>query len=207
MSRWVFSVAQQIPIAETRNRLIQSGITLFQKNGYHATGLKELLASAGVPKGSFYHYFRSKEHFAADAIREYIRPYIDHLESLLGAEDDLRMLDRLRGYYVHHVGEFERTGAVSGCLLGNLLGEIGDNNPLALSEIDQSVQRYCGVLTEIICAIQVEGDLRQDIAPESLAATLFDAWQGALLRMQSEQSSRPLRQFVDGSFHRLLGPG
>ena len=191
---------------DTRERLIQSGIVLFQRNGFHATGLNEVLQDAGVPKGSFYHYFQSKEHFAADAIREYITPYIDQLESLLDAENGLRMIDRLRGYYDHHVGEFESKGTLSGCLLGNLLGEIGVNNPLALTEIGQSVNRYCDVLSRIIAAIQSEGDLQPDLSPKSLAATLFDAWQGSLLRTQSEQSPRPLRQFLDSSFPRLIGP-
>ncbi len=57
----------------TRDHLLDVGVELMHRNGYKATGLTEILQAAGVPKGSFYHHFGSKEDFAAAALEKYFR--------------------------------------------------------------------------------------------------------------------------------------
>ena len=52
-----------------RPLLLGVGLTLFAKRGYHGTGIKEIVDNAGVPKGSFYNYFKSKEEFGIEIIR------------------------------------------------------------------------------------------------------------------------------------------
>jgi len=57
------------------------------QKGYTAVGLSELLATAGVPKGSFYHYFRSKEEFGQALLEEYFSEYLGRVDSLTHAEN------------------------------------------------------------------------------------------------------------------------
>jgi TetR/AcrR family transcriptional regulator, transcriptional repressor for nem operon len=70
----------------TREQLIDAGLRLIHQNGYIATGLKEILDAAGVPKGSFYHHFSSKEEFAKAVLEKYAAREVNRREASGTAE-------------------------------------------------------------------------------------------------------------------------
>jgi TetR/AcrR family transcriptional repressor of nem operon len=187
----------------TRDKLLDQGVAMLMEQGYHGTGLKDLLAGVRVPKGSFYNYFPSKEDFGAEVIRHYIEPFIRQLDDGL-ARPDLDALSALKGYFGNLIEELGRRRFKGGCLLGNLLGEIGDTNAACLAALREAVHRYRDKLEEGLSKAQREGTVRKDLSAAAMADLLTDGWQGALLRMKVEQSVRPLEALVghllDGYF-------
>jgi TetR/AcrR family transcriptional repressor of nem operon len=187
----------------TRDKLLDQGVTMLTERGYHGTGLQDLLASVQVPKGSFYNYFPSKEDFGAEVIRHYIEPFIRQLDDGL-ARPEPDALSALKRYFGDLIQELERRRFKGGCLLGNLLGEIGDTNEICLSALREAVHRYRDKLEQGLSKAQREGTVRTDLSAAAMADLLADAWQGALLRMKVEQSVRPLQACVghllDGYF-------
>lgn len=177
----------------TRERLLDQGVTLLMEMGYHGTGLQDLLHSVGVPKGSFYNYFASKEEFGTEVIQHYIEPFIRLLEGYL-QRPDLSAAGALQAYFDELIGELGRRNFVGGCLLGNLIGEIGDTSDLCRDALKVAVHRYRDTLAQGIARAQREGDFRIDKTAEDMADSLADAWQGALLRMKVEQSTQPLER-------------
>jgi TetR/AcrR family transcriptional repressor of nem operon len=188
---------------QTRQKLLDRGVAMLTEHGYHGTGLQELLAGVQVPKGSFYNYFASKEEFAAEAIGHYLEPFIRQLDDVLG-RPELDALSALQRYFGNLIEELERRNYKGGCLLGNLIGEIGDTNDTCLAALRAAVHRYRDKLQEGLARGQREGTVRADLSAEAMADLLCDGWQGALLRMKVEQSVRPLERFVgctlDGYF-------
>jgi TetR/AcrR family transcriptional repressor of nem operon len=187
----------------TRDKLLDQGVAMLMERGYHGTGLQELLAGVQVPKGSFYNYFASKEDFGAEVIRHYIEPFVRQLdEGLNRPEEDA--LAALKRYFRDLIEELERRRFKGGCLLGNLIGEIGDTNETCLEALREAVHRYRNTLEEGLARAQREGAVRTDLTAAAMADLLSDAWQGALLRMKVEQSVRPLETCVshllDGYF-------
>lgn len=187
----------------TRDKLLDQGVGMLMERGYHGTGLQDLLAGVSVPKGSFYNYFPSKEDFAAEVIRHYIEPFIHMLDDYLG-RPELDALAALQRYFRELIEELERRGFKGGCLLGNLIGEIGDTNDTCLAALREAVHRYRDKLEQGLARAQREGSLRADLSAGVMADLLADAWQGALLRMKVEQSVRPLEacigHLLDGYF-------
>lgn len=179
----------------TREKLLDQGVAMLTEQGYHGTGLQDLLASVRVPKGSFYNYFPSKEDFGAEVIRHYIEPFIRQLEDGL-ARPDLDALSALQGYFGGLIQELGRRQFKGGCLLGNLLGEIGDTNETCLAALREAVHRYRDKLEEGLAKAQREGTVRSDLPAAAMADLLADGWQGALLRMKVEQSVQPLEALV-----------
>ena len=174
-----------------REKLLAQGVALFTEHGYHGAGLQDILNRVGVPKGSFYNYFASKEEFGAAAIAHYIEPFIARLDDWL-RRPELDAAAALEGYFGELIAELERRGFVGGCLLGNLIGEIGDTSPVCRSALSEAVHAYRDKLREGFERGQREGLFRADLGAEEMADCLSDAWQGALLRMKIEQSTRPL---------------
>jgi TetR/AcrR family transcriptional repressor of nem operon len=175
----------------TKEKLLDRGVALFTEQGYHGAGLQDILNSVGVPKGSFYNYFASKEEFGAAAINHYIEPFITLLGDWL-QRPDLNAAAALEGYFGSLIAELERRQFMGGCLLGNLIGEIGDTSETCRLALRQAVHRYRDKLREGLERGQQEGVFRTDLSVEDMADLLSDAWQGALLRMKIEQSTKPL---------------
>lgn len=175
-----------------KDRLLEQGVSLLLEKGYHATGLKEILDTVQIPKGSFYSYFNSKEQFAAEAIHHYIEPFIQRLSGHL-QNPNLDGLAALKAYYMELIAEVERTGFKGGCLLGNLMGEIGDTSPLCQKALLDAVERYSNLQKTALERGQLQGKVRVDRSAKSMADLMLNGWQGALLRMKVEQSVEPLK--------------
>jgi len=176
-----------------RENLLSQGVTLLMRKGYHGTGLKEILDAVQIPKGSFYNYFGSKENFAAAAISHYINPFIDQLSGHL-QNPDYDALSALQHYFNEMITQLEQAEFKGGCLLGNLMGEIGDTSDVCQKSLQSAVHRYRNLLQTGLLKAQQEGTVRIDKSAEDMADLLVNMWQGALLRMKIEQSSAPLRQ-------------
>ncbi len=112
----------------TRERLIEIGLQRIHKIGYAATGVTEILDLARVPKGSFYHYFRSKEAFAQEVIRRYAAREAQRCETILG-DDKLTPLKRLRKYFDELISVYGQKGPISGCLFGQMSVEVAEHSP------------------------------------------------------------------------------
>lgn len=188
-----------------REKLLDLGVKLLTEQGYHGTGLQEILTAVDIPKGSFYGYFGSKEQYGAEVVRHYIEPFIHQLGAHL-QNPQLDALSALRVYFNELICESERLNYKGGCLLGNLMGEIGDTSEIARAALQTAVHRYRDMIKTALARAQHDGSVRADISAESLADFLVNAWQGALLRMKIERSVAPLREccnaLLDGYFRK-----
>lgn len=175
-----------------KEKLLDQGVTLLLEKGYHATGLKQILDTVKIPKGSFYTYFQSKEQFAAEAISHYIEPFILRLSAHLQTPER-DGLAALKAYYTELIAEVAQTGFKGGCLLGNLMGEIGDTSPLCRDALLDAVGRYSDLQKTALERGQKQGSVRLDRSAKAMADLMLNGWQGALLRMKVEQSIEPLQ--------------
>jgi TetR/AcrR family transcriptional repressor of nem operon len=187
----------------TREKLLDQGVAMITEHGYHGVGLQSILQSVGVPKGSFYHYFASKEDFSAEVIQHYIAPFIEQLDHEL-QRPDIDARQALRAYFKDLTEEAARRDFRGGCLLGNLMGEIGETSDKCRASLHSAVNRYRDKLAQALSRGQQEGVFRNDLTAEGMADLLVNQWQGALLRMKIERSVRPLEDcrdsLVDGYF-------
>jgi TetR/AcrR family transcriptional repressor of nem operon len=179
-----------------REQLLNEGVALLMKQGYHGTGLQEILDSVKIPKGSFYNYFGSKEQFGAEVIAHYIQPFIEQLQThLQNPQQDA--LTALRAYFDELIASVAQSDFTGGCLLGNLMGEIGDTSEVCRLALKSAVERYRDLLQSGLTKAQQQGTIRTDKSAQEMADLLTDAWQGALLRMKIEQSVIPLQRCCD----------
>jgi TetR/AcrR family transcriptional repressor of nem operon len=171
--------------------------------GYASTGVKEILDDADVPKGSFYHYFPSKEAFAREVLELYVREEDERAGKIL-RDGKAAPLKRLRRYFEELIAVYGPTAEISGCMAGNLSLEMADH-----SDSIQSVLRLffsnwqtgvAGLLQEAID----RGDLAKSNKPQELASFLLNSYQGALLRSKADRSSKPLENFLHFAFNVLL---
>ena len=187
----------------TRDHLLQVGLRRIRSLGYAATGVKEILDDADVPKGSFYHHFASKEAFAKEVLALYVRGENERAAKLLG-EGRAAPLRRLRRYFEEIIAIYGPTSTISGCLMGNLSLEMADHSDSIQSLLHQSFANWqtavAGVLQEAID----RGDLARSAKPQELAGFLLNSYEGALLRSKADRSSKALETFLHFTFNILL---
>lgn len=188
-----------------RENLLNHGVELLKQQGYHGTGLQEILDEVKIPKGSFYNYFASKEEFAAEIISHYIKPFILRLSDYLN-EPCSDALSAMRRYFEGLIAELEQADFKGGCLLGNLMGEVGDTSEICRISLQNALNSYRDVMVAGLVKAQQEGTIRTDQTALEMADLLLDAWQGALLRMKIERSCMPLRRCCDHLLGDLFKP-
>ena len=189
--------------SSTRDRLIEVGLELMRKHGYGATGLQEILHAAGVPKGSFYHHFGSKEEFTAAVIERYFTLAAKHGQKVLGNRHE-PPLKRLRRYFEELIQLAGQSARIPGCLLGSLSLEVADASPLLQSCLSFSFTHWQAAIASVVREAVEKGELPQSTKPESLAGFLLNSWEGALLRSQADENDAPLKDFLRFVFDDLL---
>lgn len=188
--------------SETREALLRAGVAALTEKGFCATGLDEILRAAGVPKGSFYHHFDSKEAFGALLIDQYAAYFAHKLDRHL-RDEGLPPLERLRRFIADARAGMIRHDFRRGCLIGNLGQEMA-----ALP--DAFRQRLIDVFTDwqnrtAVClrAAQRDGDIPPDADCDALAEFFWTGWEGAVLRARLERQAAPLDKFAT-AFFKLL---
>ena len=189
---------------QTRAALVRIGTDLISRQGYNATGLDAVLKEAGVPKGSFYYYFRSKEEFGRAVIDHFAERYDQRLDTFLG-DEEVAPLNRLRNLLESGLARMEQNHCARGCLIGNLGQELADQNERfrgRLEEIFSSwKERYAACLREA----QRAGELAPGLDPGVVAGFVLSGWEGAVLRAKVMKSVQPLRDFIGTLFATVLG--
>jgi TetR/AcrR family transcriptional regulator, transcriptional repressor for nem operon len=187
----------------TRDHLIDVGLDLMHRHGFNATGLTGILRAADVPKGSFYHFFGSKEEFAAAALERYAAEKAEHSASVL-SDATTSPLKRLKHYFHELVKIAGQRGPIPGCLLGRFSLEIAAESPQLRKRISASFARWQRAIAAVIEQAVAQKELPTDTDAEALAGFLLNSWEGALLRSQADKSDAPLEAFLRYVFDGLL---
>jgi TetR/AcrR family transcriptional repressor of nem operon len=181
--------------ANTRERLLDAGVALFWREGYTAAGLSGILREAEVPKGSFYHFFESKEDFLRAALDRYCTNLLTQLAAALGPETNRSALTRIDGFLSFQL-QPPFTDDYRGCMFGNLAQELGEEPDLR--PIFERIFREMEALFETaLLEGQAAGEVRRDIPAADLAAYVVQGFYGALLRSKAAGSKAPVSRNRD----------
>jgi len=177
---------------------------LLAEHGYHGTGLKKILDTVNVPKGSFYNYFASKEIFVSEIIKTYNLSGIKRLDAYIetSAEDPVTMIRRIHEAIIL---ELDAKG-MKGCLMGNLAAEIGNTSHPCQLEMKTALQAWEDRFAILIKNAQEQDLIRTDIEASELADLFWCTWQGGMLKMKIDGNTDYLKKIVPIMLDTLLKP-
>ncbi|MCX8280039.1 TetR family transcriptional regulator C-terminal domain-containing protein [Phyllobacterium sp. 0TCS1.6C] len=188
---------------DTRAVLIDEGLKALLSHGYEGAGIGPILKSAGVPKGSFYHFFESKEDFASAVLTTYCERNRVVRAQLFG-DRSKSPLDRLRAYFEYYENIYGAGDPTCGCLLGNLSQSIAAHSEVLRKELNRSFTAWQEDFKSVLREARDVGELPDHLEPDEAAAFLIDAYEGALIRMKAEGSIKPLQRFRAMALEGLL---
>ena len=186
----------------TKRRLLDVGLATLLERGYNATGIQDLLVATGVPKGSFYHHFASKEDFALQVVDRYVAELHGLLDQALGDTERVPV-ERVRSYFERLLAVYAGQGYL-GSLLGLLGMELAAVNTAFRRRIEGAVEGVARRLAEALEEGRRRGDLPPDADPVQTANVMLDCWEGAALRSRVVRGPAPLEAVLDLSFRSAL---
>jgi TetR/AcrR family transcriptional repressor of nem operon len=188
---------------DTRDALIRCGTEMCTERGFQLSGINEILERVGAPKGSFYHFFSSKEEFGEAVIENYAVYFQRKLDRLF-SDTSRAPLQRLADFVDEAQKGMARFDFQRGCLVGNLGQELGGLNENFRKRLEAVLldweYRTAQCLREAVAA----GELDPASDADALAKFFWIGWEGAILRTKLTRTTEPMRLFADMFFEKVL---
>lgn len=196
----------------TRDQILDCGERLIASKGFVGVGLSEILTAASVPKGSFYHYFSSKERFGEELLKRYIEDYLARLDTLLKA-DGSSARTRLMRYWsywnITQCGTSDSPSAEaetgSKCLIVKLSAEVADFSETMRLILRDGTDRVVLRIAQCLEDARQDGSAAPGLNPAETAMTLYELWLGASLLAKLRRDGSPFDHAML-STERVLGP-
>jgi TetR/AcrR family transcriptional regulator, transcriptional repressor for nem operon len=166
--------------ASARQKLLDAGLSLIRQKGYSSTSVDELCAHAGVTKGAFFHYFKSKDALGVAAANHWSEttevlfktaPYHQHADPL----------DRVLGYLDFRKAILKGDLAEFTCLVGTMVQEVYGTSPDIREACEASISGHAANVEADIAAAMKRYRIRAPWTAESLALHTQAVLQGAFI--------------------------
>ncbi len=180
---------------EVINQMLETGTDLVSKNGFNKLGLNEVVKHMGIPKGSFYYYFNSKDDFGLKVIDHYAMQSEALIKSYL--EDKSKTpKERILTLFNDRIPVYEDQEYMEGCLLGNCSLELAAQKGEFATKISECFDQWENLFTMTIDEGQKEGSIKSTYEAEIMAQFILNSWEGALLRMKSTKTNQAMEIFI-----------
>lgn len=189
-----------MPRPSTRGKLIDAGLAVLHAQGFHGCSIQDIVDAAGVPKGSFFNHFKSKELLALEALQAY--GATSRMEML--ADPAQAPLERLRGHFEFLARGYEHHRFERGCLIGNLATEVAHSHGPLREALRSAFDYWCDAVAGCVREAQQRGEVAPEHDAQQLARFLVNAWQGAVMRAKVVRGRAPIDEFFAVSFGLLL---
>lgn len=176
--------------SDVRDNILKVGQRIMSGKGFSAVGLNEILTEARVPKGSFYHYFDSKDAFGEAMLSSYFADYLAEMDSTLGPSS-ANMAQRLLNYFDAWRASQSFLDCQGKCLAVKLAAEVADLSDAMRSALNHGTS---GIIDKLAAAIEsgaAEGSLSIDDTPRQVAQSLYQLWLGASIMVKIVRGTAP----------------
>lgn len=175
---------------DVRESILATGQRIMAGKGFSAVGLKEILSASNVPKGSFYHYFGSKDAFGEAMLERYFEDYLADIDRIM-TKPGVTMAQRLMQYWQEWQDNQSFLDCQGKCLAVKLGAEVADlSEPMRLA-LKHGTSAIVGRLAQAIGAGAAEGSLTVEDDPESVAQSLYQLWLGASVMVKINRNTQP----------------
>jgi TetR/AcrR family transcriptional repressor of nem operon len=175
---------------DVRESILANGQRIMAGKGFSAVGINEILTASGVPKGSFYHYFGSKDAFGEALLESYFEAYLADLDATLSTPG-LTMAQRLVNYWQNWQDTQSFLDCQGKCLAVKLGAEVADLSEAMRLALKRGTAGIVDRLARAIEAGVAEGTMSVDGTPDAAAQSLYQLWLGASVMVKIVRDTQP----------------
>lgn len=183
-----------VSLPHTKERIIEAAEEIMWKRSFHSVGLNEILKTVGVPKGSFYHWFESKEHFGVELLKHYIGAATDEKNHALFSNlVEKNPMPRLLSFLEVSIQKFEENGQRCPCLVLKLASEVTDLSESMREVLAEGMATWLGLLAGVFDEAKMLGQISNKVNSHHEAQMFRDLWAGAIQRATICKSTEPMK--------------
>ncbi|MFT5819458.1 MAG: TetR/AcrR family transcriptional repressor of nem operon [Crocinitomix sp.] len=180
--------------------ILDIGAELIRTNGYHNVGINQILKACAIPKGSFYIFFETKEHFAREILNRYGERSKRMIEGFL-LDETVSPLERLKAFYKMLIDGNETEDYTGGCLVNNLSNEVGRLNDGIAESANTNFMMWIEVIAKCVSEGQEKGEITTAFPPEYITEYLHAGSYGAFSRMKVTRTREYLDNWYEMTFN------
>ncbi|MES2596349.1 MAG: TetR/AcrR family transcriptional regulator [Verrucomicrobiota bacterium] len=180
---------------DTKERILDAAVGIVLEKGFSGVGINEILKAVNVPKGSFYHWFASKEQFGVELLKyfggkaqAYTRKWLTKTDTIPNA------YERLVAFYEARLSMTLEQDCQQGCLVSKLTAEVSSWSDAMRAEVSANYDGAISLLRQVIQEGQAQGSIRKSLDATHTASIIHDVWLGAYLRGTAGKQVQPLRE-------------
>jgi TetR/AcrR family transcriptional repressor of nem operon len=189
-----------MPRPGVKSQILEAGLAEMHARGYAACSVDHITTVAGVPKGSFYNHFPSKEALAAEVAHRYFE-----VCGWPGNPDGESAVARLRESFEALREVLRRYRFSHGCVWGNLANELADHSEAVRGELADGLAAWSGMVAALVAEAQRNGETAAAGDPQVLGRFIVNSWEGAVTRCRVVRTDQPMDDFFVTIFGFLLG--
>ena len=196
-----------MPRASVRDQLIESAVEVFHARGFNGCSVQDIVEAAGIPKGSFYNHFDSKEALGVEVVRSYtalVGAYVVEAGAPEILSGEGTPLERIRAYFEAVIEQNVSCGVRKGCLLGNFATELAPHSAEIAKAVTDALDSWSAAVAQALAQAQEAGELSRDADVHALARYLVDGYEGAAARAKLIGDRAPMDEFIQTTFDFLL---
>jgi TetR/AcrR family transcriptional repressor of nem operon len=186
--------------ASVKEQLVTRSAPVFLERGFNAASVNDIVQAAGVPKGSFYNHFVSKEQLAVEVLGR----YVDDLGLRELADPSGSPLEQIRGHLTANIAAREAAGIEYGCLLGNFSTDAVALNEGLRGAVTAGFARWTDAMASAIARAQRANEIRNDTDAHTLARYVVSSFEGAIAQAKTQRIDKPIRDFLAVTFGTVL---
>lgn len=187
---------------DTRQQILDTAKDIILGKGFAAVGLNEILSTAGVPKGSFYHYFKSKEQFGDAMLEDYFDGYLQMLEQVL-KDDGSTNSSRLINFFQTWLDTQSSDATTDKCLVVKLSAEVTDLSEAMRITLKNGTDRVIACLTNCVQEGIRKGEFPASLDANTVTAEIYYMWLGATLLTKVSRTRTALECAMNATKSRL----
>jgi TetR/AcrR family transcriptional repressor of nem operon len=181
------------------DEILDIGYDVLRKNGYHNVGVNQILKEAGIPKGSFYNYFESKEDFATKVMQRYGQTNSNWMQDFF-SKSELSPIESLKSFYKFMIDTNEKDEFLSGCIINNMSIEVGRINDTISSKANEQFINWLNILANVISKGQELNEITMKFTALEIAEFLHSGFYGTFSRMKVTRNRTYMDLWYNMSF-------
>ena len=186
-----------------REKILTDGLRVVHERGYAGASVRDIVAAAGVPQGSFTNHFASKEAFCLEILDLYFEDVRAMIQRTL-RNDSLPPLKRLRAYVDAQIKYLDRVGWRNGCLVGNFTAEASEHSEVIRKRLVKIFEELRQSVAYCLRAAVKNGELARKTECDELGGFIVASLQGAILQAKAERRAVPIERFKHLMFSTVL---
>jgi TetR/AcrR family transcriptional repressor of nem operon len=178
----------------TRSKILDEAAQVFNRKGFSATSINDILKASGTTKGNLYFHFSSKGEIGLEVLKREKQAFMSFLDGILNEGPPGQ---GLKNFFEEALSKHRQQDFIGGCIFGNTALEASDTSPELAAFVASVFDDWIMKIAQNVDRAQQTGHIRRDVPARDLAEMIVSTVEGGIMQTRLLKSEKPLQHSLD----------